>query len=73
MTIQEFTKVVEKASAERAGTSIRVTDATTGEITDYTSMKAVTRALGIDNKGIKEKVESSKLYKNRFKFEIVES
>lgn len=73
MTIREFTKVVEKASAERAGTSIRVTDVTTGEITDYTSMKAVTRALGIDNKGIKEKVESSKLYKNRFKFEMVES
>lgn len=73
MSIQEFTKVIEKASAERAGTSIRVIDVTTGEITDYTSMKAVTRALGIDNKGIKDKVESSKLYKNRFKFEVVES
>ena len=36
-------------------------------------MKAVSRALGVDNKGIKDKVKNSKLYKNRFKFEIVKN
>ena len=71
MSIQEFTKVVEKASVERAGTSVRVTDVTTGDITDYISMNAVIRALGIDSKSLKDKVESQKLYKNRFKFEII--
>lgn len=71
MSIQDFIKIVEEASAERAGTYIRVTDVTTGKITEYVSMKAVTRAIGIDNKGIKDKVGNSKLYKNRFKFEIV--
>ena len=73
MSIQEFIKIVEEASAERAGTYIRVTSVTTGKITEYVSMKAVTRAIGIDNKGIKDKAGNSKLYKNRFKFEIVKN
>jgi hypothetical protein len=67
-----------KVMAGRAGTYTRVTDVINpsggqGEITEYISMRAVTRAIGIDNKGINDKVGSSKLYKNRFKFEIVES
>lgn len=73
VSILDFTRIVEKASAERTGFGVRVTDVITGEITVFSSMKAVTRALGIDNKGIKTKEGGSKLYKNRFKFEIVES
>lgn len=71
MTLQEFTLTVEKGSGKRTGTCIRVTDVTTGEVTDYISMRAVTRVVGIDTKGVREKLESSKLYKNRFKFEMV--
>lgn len=71
MTLIEFTLMVEKGSGERTGTCLRVTDVTTGEVTDYISMRAVTRVVGIDTKGIREKLDSSKLYKNRFKFEMV--
>lgn len=72
MSILEFTKVVDEASIGRAGISVRVTDVITGEITEYPSFGAASCVVGIDNKGIKEKVESSKLYKKRFKFESVE-
>jgi hypothetical protein len=49
----------------RMGFGVRVTDVTTGQVTDYSSMQAVTRAIGIDNKGIKDKSSTGKLYKNK--------
>lgn len=54
------------------GFTIRVTNVITGEVAVYASMQAVTRAIGIDNKGIKEKSGTSKLYKRKYKFEILD-
>jgi hypothetical protein len=34
-------------------------------------MQAVTRAIGIDNKGIKDKSSTGKLYKNKWRIEYI--
>ena len=44
---------------------------TTGKITNSHSRRAVSRAIGIDNKGIKEKTITQNLYKNKFKFKAL--
>jgi hypothetical protein len=35
-------------------------------------MRAVTRAIGIDNKGIKDKISTGKLYKKRWQIEYID-
>ena len=56
---------MEALRAVRTGFGVRVTDVTTGQVTDYKSMQAVSRAIGIDSKGIKDKSSTGKLYKKR--------
>lgn len=49
------------------GFGVRVTNVITGEVTVYDSMQAVSRAIGVDSKGIRDKSGTSKLYKRKFK------
>lgn len=71
ISLLELSQIVEELREIRIGFGVRVTDVTTGEVTDYASMQAVSRAIGIDNKGIKDKSSTGKLYKKRFKFECL--
>ncbi|GAA5133788.1 hypothetical protein GCM10023339_69860 [Alloalcanivorax gelatiniphagus] len=70
ISVSEFLDLIEEGT-NRKGFSISVTDTMSGEVKTYRSMREVTREIGIDNKGIKDKAGSSKLYKNRYKIEIL--
>lgn len=65
MSLSEFKGLIDSIMLTRLGSGIRVTDITTGEVIDYDSMRGVTRAIGIDNKGIRDKLLTGKLYKKR--------
>nr|YP_009262015.1 GIY-YIG endonuclease [Chrysoporthe austroafricana]AMX22090.1 GIY-YIG endonuclease [Chrysoporthe austroafricana] len=73
LSVSEFLDLIEEAgSIKKGGFSVRVTDILSGEVKIYNSMREVTREIGIDNKGIKDKAaDSSKLYKKKYKIEIV--
>jgi hypothetical protein len=77
LSLLEFTEIVkELASIKKKDSTkvrVRVTDVTTGEVILYDSMRSVSKVIGIDNKGIRNKSETSKLYKRRYKFEIIDS
>lgn len=68
----EFTQIVKELELKRKGFKVRVTNVITGEVTVYDSMQAVTIAIGIDNKGIREKLGTTKLYKRKYKFELLD-
>jgi hypothetical protein len=57
--------IIEELRSIRIGFAVKVTDVTIGQVSEYDSMRAVTRAIGIDNKGIKDKISTGKLYKKR--------
>lgn len=69
----EFKELIKDLEIKRIGFGICVIDIITRNTTTYDSMRAVTRAIGIDSKGIKEKLVSGKLYKGRYKFETKSS
>jgi hypothetical protein len=63
ISVSELLDLIEEAGSFRKGLSVIVTDTISGEVKTYNSMREVTReTTGIDNKGIKDKAESSKLY-----------
>ena len=65
MSLLEFTEIVNELGSTRLGFGLRVTNTATGEVVLYDSMQAVTRAIGIDSKGIWDKAGTSKLYKKK--------
>lgn len=72
ITLLELSQTMEALRAVRTGFGVRVTDVTTGQVTDYKSMQAVSRAIGIDSKGIKDKSSTGKLYKKRWQIECLD-
>lgn len=70
ISLYELTETLTELGTNRIGFGVRVTDTDTGQLTNYYSMQAVTRAIGIDSKGIKDKSSSGKLYKKRWQIEI---
>lgn len=70
ISLLEFTQVVNELEGIRLGFAIRVTNIITGEIIVYDSMRAVSRAIGIDIKGIRNKAETSKLYKKHLSLNL---
>jgi len=71
LSLLNFKELVGTLGMVRMGFKIRVTDVTTEDEVIYPSMGAVTRAIGIDPKGIREKSHTGKLYKGKYRFEIV--
>lgn len=65
ISLLEFKEIMDSLELTRIGFGVRVTDIVTGQVTEYDSMRAVTRDIGIDNKGIKDKSSTGKLYKKR--------
>ena len=64
--------IIEELRSIRIGFAVKVTDVTIGQVSEYDSMRAVTRAIGIDNKGIKDKISTGKLYKKRWQIEYID-
>src|ERR1700679_970073 len=65
ISLLKLKEIIDSLELIRMGFGVRVIDVINGEITDYKSMQAVTRAIGIDNKGIDNKSSTGKLYKKR--------
>ena len=76
LSLLEFTEIVKELASikkkDYTKVRVRVTDVITGEVTLYDSMCSVSAVVGIDHKGIRNKSETSKLYKRRYKFEILD-
>jgi len=71
LTMLKFKELINTVNTGRMGFSCAVIDEMTGDKTIYISMRAITRAIGIDAKGIREKCKSGKLYKRRYRFELL--
>lgn len=71
LSLLELKKLISEVILGRTGLGVSVTDETTGNKTIYVSMGAVTRDIGIDPKGIHEKSRTGKLYKRRYRFELL--
>lgn len=70
MSLLELLELVEQLRTSRMGFGVIVTDGITGQTTEYDSLQAASRAIGIDCKGIRDKCLTGKLYKKRYKFEL---
>jgi hypothetical protein len=76
LSLLEFIQIVkELASIKKKDPTrvrVRVTDIITGEVRIHDSMCSVATEIGIDHKGIRDKSDTSKLYKRRYMFEILD-
>lgn len=73
LSLLEFKELIENLRETRIGFGVRVTNVITGEVVDYDSMQAVSRAIGIDSKGIKDKSLTGKLYKKMWQIKHINS
>jgi hypothetical protein len=71
VSLLELSELVKQLKPIRIGFGIRVTNIITGEQTIYDSMRAVSKDIEIDNKGLKEKSLTSKLYKRKYNFKFL--